>query len=227
MANQNIPAGLSDAFKTLNKLNEDSAVLSDNALSVVTEWIDTGSLALNAIVSGSIKRGIPKGRITGLVGPTGSGKTLILNKIIGNAQKADPDVWGVVWDTENAYDPQMAISVGANPDKIKVNPVQTVEQCRNQIVAFLTKVIEDPLLHGKIILGIDSLGNLASQKEVDDAAKGKAAVDMGARAKAIKSMMRILPHMCAKANVTLVFTNHIYDDPSAMFPIIDKESGWW
>jgi RecA/RadA recombinase len=222
MKKSELPTGLKNAFKELSKMNEDSSVLSQNALSVVDDYIDSGSLALNAIVSGSLYKGIPKGRITGLVGPTGSGKTLILNKIIGNAQKEDPDVWGVIWDTENAYDPQMTINLGANPDQIRVNPVATVEDCRNEIVAFLDKIIEDPSLHGKIIIGIDSLGNLASAKEISDAEKGKDAVDMGTRAKALKSMMRILPHKCAKANATLIYTNHIYSDPSTMFPSLIK-----
>jgi len=217
-----IPEGLQDAFKALEKINEHSCDLSDNALSSVKEYIDTGSMALNAIVSGSVYGGIPKGRIVGLVGPTGCGKSLILNKVIGNAQKKDPDVWGVVWDTENAYDPQMAINVGANPKRIKVNPVATVEECRNQIVTFLDKIIEDQSLHGKIIIGIDSLGNLASAKEIADAEKGKDAVDMGMRAKALKSMMRVLTHKCAVANVTLIFTNHIYANPSEMFPSLIK-----
>jgi len=221
-----LPAGLKDAFKTLDKINEDSAILSENALCVVSEYIDTGCMALNAIASGSLLKGIPKGRITGLVGPTGSGKTLILNKIIAEAQRADPELWGVVWDTENAYDPQMAINVGANPDQIKVNPVGSVEDCRNQIMTFLDKVIEDETLHGKIVIGIDSLGNLASSKEIADAEKGKNAVDMGMRAKALKSMMRVLTYKCAKANVTLIFTNHIYDDPACMFPsLIKSQSG--
>lgn len=222
MTKEELPAGLKDAFKALNKMNSDSAILSENALSVVNEFIDTGSMALNAIVSGSLTGGVPKGRITGLVGPTGSGKTLILNKIIANAQKSDPDVWGVVWDTENAYDPQMAINVGANPDRIKVNPVATVEECRNQIATFLDGIIADPSLHGKIVIGIDSLGNLASAKEIADAEKGKNAVDMGMRAKSLKSMMRVLTHKCAKANATLLFTNHIYDDPACMFPSLVK-----
>lgn len=181
---EEMPSALNDAFKALSKMNTDSSTLSENALSVVDEYIDTGSMALNAIISGSLYGGVPKGRITGLVGPTGSGKTLILNKIIANAQKKDPDVWGVIWDTENAYDPKMVRNVGGNPNKIKVNPVATVEECRNQIATFLDRIIADPELNGKIIIGIDSLGNLASAKEISDAEKGKDAGDMGMRAKA-------------------------------------------
>jgi len=221
-----IPDGLKDAFKALDKLNEDSALLSENSLSVVNEYIDTGSMALNAIISGSLYKGVPKGRIIGLAGPTGSGKTLILNKIIANAQKKDPNVWGVVWDSENAYNSHMAINVGANPNKIKVNPVATVEECRNQIVTFLDKIVTDPSLYGKIIIGIDSLGNLASTKEIADAVQGKDAVDMGTRAKALKSMMRVLTYKCAKTNTTLLFLNHLYDDPACMFPsLIKNQSG--
>lgn len=223
---KDMPESLADAFTALDKINEDSTLLSENCLSIVKEFIDTGSMALNVVLSGSLYGGIPKGRITGLVGPTGSGKSLILSKIIANAQKKDPDTWGVVWDTENAFDPQMANSVGANINKIKVCPVGTIEDCRNQIFTFLDKVEKDPSLYGKIIIGIDSLGNLASAKELLDAENGKDAVDMGLRAKVFKSLFRVLVHKCAKTNTTIVYTNHIYADPMAMYTsLIKHQSG--
>jgi len=222
----NISKNLAEAFKAIKALNPDSNDLTDNALSTVDEWIDTGSYALNAIVSGSLYKGIPKGRITGLVGPTGCGKSLIINKIIGNAQRKDPDMWGLIWDSEMAQDPKFAAAVGADPDRIKHNPVETVEECRNQISAFLDNIILDKSLHGKFIIAIDSLGNLASSKEVADAAKDKDAGDMGLRAKTIKSMMRVLTYKCAKAGVTLIFSNHVYDDPSKLYPsMIKNQSG--
>jgi KaiC/GvpD/RAD55 family RecA-like ATPase len=174
---------LDEAFASLKKMNDNSGFLAENAQSIVSEFVDTGSLGLNAIVSGSFFKGIPKGRITGLVGPSGCGKTLIANQIIANAQKKDPDVWAVVWDSENAFDAQMAKSMNANINKIKHCPVETVEACRNEISTFLDNIKKDKSLHGKIIIVIDSLGNLASTKELEDAAKGKTAVDMGLRAK--------------------------------------------
>lgn len=212
-----------DIFKTVEKLNEDAATLSDSSLSVVTEWIDTGCMALNAICSGSFYKGIPKGRIIGFSGPSQSGKTFIINKIIGNFQKESPEHWGVIWDTEAACDPNAARNVGADPDRIKVFPVDTVESCRNQITKFLDAVIaKGEVAYGKYIIAIDSLGNLASQKEIDDAAKDKVAVDMGMRAKAMKSMLRTITYKAAKAGVTVLFSNHTYDDPSAMFPSLIK-----
>jgi len=212
-----------DIFKTLDKMNEDSAMLSEPSLSMVSEWIDTGCHALNVICSGSLYKGIPKGRIIGLAGPSQSGKSYIINKIIGKFQKMHPDNWAIIWDTEAAADAGAAKNVGADPDRIKIMPVETVEECRNQIVRFLDAVIEKgDDARGKYIIGIDSLGNLASTKEVQDAAAGKAVADMGLRARAMKSMLRTITYKAAKAGVTIVFANHTYDDPSALFPSMVK-----
>lgn len=212
-----------DVFDGLEKLNPDIATLSENNLSTITDWIDTGSYALNAICSGSVHKGIPKGRITGFAGPSGCGKTLIINKIIGKFQAASPDHWAVVWDTEAGYEPNALLNVGGDPDRAKVLPVDTVEACRNQIVKFLDNVISGgKKTYGKYIIAIDSLGNLASQKEIDDSLKDKSAQDMGSRAKTLKSMMRTITYKAAKAGVTVLFSNHTYDDPAAMFPSLVK-----
>ena len=217
-----ISTGLKAAFKELNKMNEDASILDDNALSVVKEYVDTGSMALNAIVSGSLYGGFPKGRITGLIGPMQSGKTHILCKAIANEQKKDPNVWGIIWDSENCYDVNTIKNVGGDPNRIKVCPVESVEDCRNQISGFLDKIIEDPSLNGKIIIGIDSLGNLASAKEIADSRNGKDAVDMGMRAKALKSMLRTLTYRAAKSNTTILFCNHVYDNPASLYPSLVK-----
>lgn len=212
-----------DVFDGLDKLNPDISTLSENSLSTVNEWIDTGCYALNAICSGSIYKGIPKGRISGFAGPSGCGKTLIINKIIGNFQAASPDHWAVVWDTEAGYEPNALRNVGGSPERTKVLPVDTVEACRNQIVKFLDNVISGgKKTYGKYIIAIDSLGNLASQKEIDDSLKDKSAQDMGSRAKTLKSMMRTITYKAAKAGVTVLFSNHTYDDPAAMYPTLIK-----
>lgn len=212
-----------NVFDGLEKLNPDISTLSENSLSTVTDWIDTGSFALNAICSGSILKGVPKGRITGFAGPSGCGKTLIINKIIGKFQAMSPDHWAVVWDTEAGYEPNALLNVGGVPERTKVLPVDTVEACRNQIVKFLDNVISGgKKTYGKYIIAIDSLGNLASQKEIDDSLKDKSAQDMGSRAKTLKSMMRTITYKAAKAGVTVLFSNHTYEDPAAMFPSLVK-----
>ena len=206
-------------FDKLEKLNPEAKFLSESALSTVNEWVDTGCMVLNAIISGSLYGGVPVGRITGFSGPSAAGKTYIINKILANGQKKG--MVPVIFDTEAAIDASSTTGVGLDPDQVKYVPVQTVEDCRNQISTFLDSVIEAKM-RGKFILSIDSLGNLASQKELDDTEKGKTAMDMGTRAKGLKSMMRLLTFKAAQAGVTILFSNHTYDDPSAMFPTLVK-----
>lgn len=206
-------------FDKLEKLNPEAKFLSESALSTVNEWVDTGCMVLNAIISGSLYGGVPVGRITGFSGPSAAGKTYIINKILANGQKKG--MVPVIFDTEAAIDASSTTGVGLDPDQVKYVPVQTVEDCRNQISTFLDSVIESKM-RGKFILSIDSLGNLASQKELDDTEKGKTAMDMGTRAKGLKSMMRLLTFKAAQAGVTILFSNHTYDDPSAMFPTLVK-----
>ena len=210
-------------FDKLEKLNPEAKFLSESALSTVNSWVDTGCMVLNAIISGSLYGGVPMGRITGFSGPSAAGKTYIINKILANGQKNG--MIPVIFDTEAAIDASSTVGVGLDSDKVKYVPVQTVEDCRNQISAFLDGVIEAKM-RDKFILSIDSLGNLASQKELDDTEKGKTAMDMGTRAKGLKSMMRLLTFKAAQAGVTILFSNHTYDDPSAMFPtLVTAQSG--
>lgn len=206
-------------FDKLEKLNPEAKFLSESALSTVNEWVDTGCMVLNAIISGSLYGGVPVGRITGFSGPSAAGKTYIINKILANAQKKG--MIPVIFDTEAAIDASSTTGVGLDSDQVKYVPVQTVEDCRNQISTFLDSVMEAKM-RNKFILSIDSLGNLASQKELDDTEKGKTAMDMGTRAKGLKSMMRLLTFKAAQAGVTILFSNHTYDDPSAMFPTLVK-----
>ena len=218
-----MPTDLEKAFQQLEKLNPDATYLSESGLSTVTDHIDTGCMVLNSVISGSLYGGVPKGRISGFSGPSMTGKTYIINKILGNAQRAG--YIPVVFDTEIAVDEKSAAGVGLDPEKTKYVPVNTVGECRNQIFALL-EGIEQNNLQGKFIISIDSLGNLAADKEVTDAEKGKAAMDMGLRAKALKSMMRLLTYKAARTGTTILFSNHTYDDPSAMFPtLVKNQSG--
>jgi RecA/RadA recombinase len=214
---------LKDIFKSVDELNPDASTLDNNTLSTADEWIDTGSFALNAIISGSMFKGIPSGRITGFAGPSQAGKTLIMNKIMANAQKMG--YTPVVWDSEVAVDKRSAEGAGMDTSKVKYYPVETIEDCRNQICKFLDNVISINNPEYKFIVAIDSLGNLASGKEIRDAIAGKDASDVGQRAKAIKSMMRTLTYKAAKAKVPILFSNHIYDSME-MFPsLVKTQSG--
>jgi RecA/RadA recombinase len=214
-----------DIFADVDAMNPDAAMLSEHTLSLVDDWIDTGSLALNAICSGSMYKGLPVGRVIGLGGPTGCGKTFIMNQAIGNFQKKDPDNFGVVFDSEMGEDARSAESVGADPSRIRHYPIESVTKMRNQIVKLLDNIIAQNA-HGKFFIGIDSLGNLGGAKELNDAAADKEAADMGTRAKEIRSMLRVITYRAARARTTVLFNNHTYENPTEMFKnIIKQQSG--
>jgi len=215
-------ASLADkAFAKLQKLNQNATTLENNTLSNVTEWIDTGCLVLNSIISGSIYGGVPKGRITIFAGDSGCGKTFILNKILANAQQKG--MIPIIFDTEVAVENEGAENVGLDISNVKYVPVDTVENCRNQIMTFLDEVEKEPELHGKFIISIDSLGNLASTKEINDAEANKGAMDMGLRAKQLKSMMRMVTFKAAVTGTTVICSNHTYADPGALHPTLVKQ----
>lgn len=216
--NQEI-ASIEDAMSILDDMNPEASYLSENALSNVKEWIDTGSMALNAIISGSLHKGIPMGRITGFAGPSGCGKTLVLNKIAANAQKKGIHV--IYFDTESALDSETAERLGCDTSKIKHCPIEIIEDCRNQIVKFLKNVVEKKM-EGKFLIIIDSLGNLISAREAKVIEDQKDSADMGSKAVSFKSMLRAITHAAAKANCPVLFSNHTYDNPGALYPTLVK-----
>jgi len=207
------------ALDSIDKVNPFATYLEDSTLSRVGGWIDTGSYVLNAIVSGSIHGGIPKGRVTMLGGESMTGKTLFVLKILANAQKEG--LIPVIFDTENAVDPEGAERIGLDISKVKYVPCVTIEQTRNALYKFLTSVKEKGL-EGKFIVAIDSLGNLQSELEHSRMGKESTASDMGSKARAMKSLMQTCTNLGATTQTTVLATNHVYDDPSAMFPSIEK-----
>jgi len=210
---------IDSALDSIDKINPFATYLEDSTLSRVGGWIDTGSYVLNAIVSSSIHGGIPKGRVTMMGGESMTGKTLFVLKILANAQKEG--LIPVIFDTENAVDPEGAERIGLDISKVKYVPCITIEQTRNALFKFLTAVKEKGL-EGKFIIAIDSLGNLQSELEHSRMGKDSMSSDMGTKARAMKSLMQTCTNLGATTQTTILCTNHVYDDPTAMFPSIEK-----
>jgi hypothetical protein len=61
----------------------------------------------------------------------------------------------------------------------------------------------------KIMILLDSAGNLATQKEIDDATSGSDKADM-TRAKLLKSAFRILMTKLGICKIPFIFTNNTY-----------------
>lgn len=210
---------IQDALDSINEINPYATYLNNDTLSTVKEWIDTGSYVLNSLISGSCNGGIPKGRVTLIAGESMTGKSLFVQKILANAQKIG--LFPVIFDTESAIDPEGATRLGLDISKVKYVPCTSIEQTRNAVFKFLNS-IKEKKLEGKFIIAIDSLGNLQSELELSRMDKESTSVDMGTKARAIKSLLQTCTNLGAVTQTTFVITNHVYDDPSAMYPSIEK-----
>jgi len=204
----------------IDEINPYATYLDKSTLSRVDKYIDTGSLALNAIISGSLYKGIPEGRVVQFAGPSGCGKTFFVQKIIANAQKMGKYV--VVFDSENAIDPESSINFGIDPTKVKYVTALTLENTRNAIFKFLKSVSEANKI-GEFLIIIDSLANMESELGEKRMDKESTSADMGTFAKSVKSLLKTCTNWSAITKTSIVFTNHIYDNPNQMYPSLEKD----
>jgi RecA/RadA recombinase len=201
-----------DLDKELSKINgfETGSILSENTFSEVDEWIPTGNYLLNAQLSGTLFGGIPNTRSLGLMGDPGTGKSFVCLNVAREAQKKGYDV--IYCDTEGAIDKSSAIKFGIDANKVRYQPIKTVTEFQT-FVANLLELVKKAKASGgnpKILLILDSLGMLSTDKELRDAIEGKNAADMGAKAKELRKLFRVITLDLTAAKIPLVCTNHVY-----------------
>ena len=160
----------SDLNAELANINPLGSVMESSTFSEVTEWIDTGNYHLNACVSGSLFGGWPNNRSCSLAGPSGTGKTfLILNSV---KRAIDMGYNVVFYDSEAAVDKSLMTKFGIDLKKVNYQPVNTVQDFRHSITTITSKMQEVKRNGGevpKLMIILDSAGNLATQKEINDA----------------------------------------------------------
>lgn len=202
---------IANFLKEIQSVNPFAEILENETLSEIKDYISTGSLILNAIISGNCFKGVPAGRVTTFSGLSGVGKTLLAATTVAEAQKKG---YVAVWfDSEFASDKETLTRLGVDPKRCIKLPVASIEEFKNQAFKILG-AFEARIEKGeKLIMVLDSLGNLASQKEIDDITEGKNAADMGLKAKIIRSIFRLLIDRIGKLAVPLIVINHTYANP--------------
>ena len=198
--------------KELSKIPgfETGSILAENSFSEVDEWISTGNYLLNAQISGTLFGGIPNTRSLGVMGDPGTGKSFFCLNVVREAQKQGYDV--IYCDTEGAIDKSSAANFGIDLNKVRYQPIQTVSQFQT-FVANLLDLVKKAKASGdnpKILLVLDSLGMLSTDKELNDAMKGHNAADMGAKAKELRKLFRVITLDLTAAKIPLICTNHVY-----------------
>ena len=215
---------MSDFLKTIIKDsgNEYAGIASEGIDgSDVTGFIDTGSHAFNALLSGSLYGGIPNNKIMALAGESATGKTYFALGMCKKFLDDNPDGVILYFDTEQAITSDMISERGMDPSRVAVFPVATVESFRHQAISIVDKYIETKDSKPVFVV-LDSLGMLSTEKEMNDTAEGKSTRDM-TRAQVIKATFRVLTLKLGKAGIPLIMTNHTYDVVGAYVPM--KEMG--
>ncbi len=166
------------------------------------EGISTGSLALDLALGG---KGVPRGRVTEVFGPEGSGKTTLCLTIIANAQRSGGQALFI--DAEHALDPSYASKLGVNLNDLLLNQPDSGEQALE---------IADTMVRssGLDIIVIDSVAALVPKAELDGE-MGDAHV--GLQARLMSQALRKLTASVSKSHTALLFINQIREKIGVMF----------
>ena len=181
-----------------------SDILTESSFFMAKDTIQTDLPVLNIAFSGDLDGGLIPG-LTILAGASKSFKTLLGLYCLKAYMNKYPDAICLFYDSEFGVTPDYIKSNGIDGNRILHIPVEHVEQLKFDIV----KRLEEIKRGDKVFIFVDSLGNLASKKEVEDANDEKSVADMS-RAKAIRSLLRIItPHLTMK-DLPCIIVNHIY-----------------
>lgn len=213
---------MSNMFNSLLKeIDNEYAGIAEDGVEAgdVTGFIGTGSYSLNALLSGSIYGGLPANKVTALAGEPSTGKTFYAINIVRQFLRDNETGFVFYFESESAISKQMLADRGVDTKRVAVVPVATIQEFRTQAVKILDKYIEDKEKKDRppMLFVLDSLGNLSTDKEMQDIADGKDTRDM-TRAQLVRGAFRVLTLKLGKAKVPLIVTNHVYDVVGSYVP---------
>lgn len=166
---------------------------------------------VNVALSGRIDGGLVPGLLV-LAGPSKHFKSAFALVMAAAYLKRNEDAVMLFYDSEFGTPQSYFESFGVDMDRVVHTPITNVEELKFDITQQLDKIEKGD----KVVIVIDSVGNLASKKEVEDALDGKSVADMS-RAKALKSLFRIVtPHLNLK-DIPMIAVNHTYKE-IGLFP---------
>lgn len=191
--------------------NEYAGIVENGVPSAdIVSYIDTGCYILNAQISGSIYKGMPSNKTLGLAGESSTGKTFVALGVVKYFLQQHPTGGCMYFESESAVSKQTVVDRGIDARRMAIIPVSTVQEFRTQCLAVLSKY--EAVKEAKrppLLIVLDSLGQLSTTKEIEDAMEGKETKDM-TKAALVKGLFRVLDLKTGKLNVPMIITNHIY-----------------
>ena len=194
-----------------NTTIKDSSILAKSKFFSQKDMVQTDVPMINVALSGSLDGGITPG-LTMLAGPSKHFKSAFGLLMASAYMKKYKDAVVLFYDSEFGTPQKYFETFEIDMERVLHTPITNVEELKIDIMIQLQDITSED----KVIIIIDSIGNLASKKDVDDSLDGKTVADM-TRAKGIKSLFRMItPHLTIK-DIPLVVVNHTYKE-IGMFP---------
>ena len=189
-----------------NSSIKDSAILAKSKFFTDKDMIPTPVPIINVALSGRLDGGLTPG-LTMWAGPSKHFKTAFSLLMAKSYMDKYENSAMLFYDSEFGTPQSYFDSFGIDTNRVLHTPLTDIEQLKFDIMQQLTNLERGE----RLIIVIDSIGNLASKKEVEDALEGKSVADMS-RAKQVKSLFRMVtPHLNLK-DIPMVVVNHTYKE---------------
>ena len=199
-----------DKLKKNSKIKE-TAILSESKLFNNKDMITTDVPMINVALSGDVDGGLTSG-MTVLAGPSKHFKTSFALLMDGAYLKKYPEAVMLFYDSEFGSPQAYFETFGIDTSRVLHTPIVDVEHLKFDLVSQLENLTRGD----KVIIVIDSIGNLASKKELEDTLNEKSVADMS-RAKALKGLFRMTTPYLTMKDVPLLAINHTYKE-IGLFP---------
>ena len=199
-----------DKLKKNSKIKT-TEVLSQSKFFTEKDMTPTDVPMVNVALSGSVDGGLAPG-LTVLAGPSKHFKTSFALLMAGAYLKRHPDAVMLFYDSEFGSPQSYFEQFDINVDRVLHTPITNVEELKFDLIGQLEELDRDD----KVVIVIDSIGNMASKKELEDAQNEKSVADMS-RAKALKGLFRMTTPYLTMKNIPLLAVNHTYKE-IGLFP---------
>ena len=177
-------------------------------------FVDSGSYALNKIISGDYNGGFPIGGITEIYGESSTAKTVFLTHAFKGAQ--EQGYYTVMVDNEHAYSPSFAKILGVDSEKLIYTMPETMEDCfetiEKAILAIREKDKDTP-----IVVGYDSIGVSPTRKEMEGDLGTNSEIAGALRAKVAGQCLRRINPLLRKHKAALIIINQVRSKVGLVF----------
>ena len=189
-----------------------AAVMSQSAILKKKDFINTNLPVLNIAFSGEVDGGMSSG-LTILAGESKTFKSALSLYCMKAYFDKYPDAFAIFYDSEFGISEDYIRGFGLDPDRIIHVPVEHIEQLKFDFVKKLNEIQDGE----RVFFMVDSIGQLSSKKETDDAVDEKSVADM-TRAKSLRSLLRMVTLRLAKKDLPCIMINHVYSELNSLYP---------